>query len=195
MRTIYFDFDNTMVETNRRIIEILNKKYNLSKTEADLTDLDYISIAPITKDEKVKILESDEFFSNLSFKDGFLAMLNKYCDKFHFVVIAKGTEESLKKKEKWVKNNVPFSVGFVKISESSLCKKNIYKKGCIQIASNIDLLNTNAEMKILYKSGNKFDWQTDYTNTDILVADTWSQIDDILSFYSLYDYTTLDIIN
>ena len=52
MTTIYVDFDNTMVESNQRIIELLNERYGLSKTEADLLDYGYQSIAPITEEEK-----------------------------------------------------------------------------------------------------------------------------------------------
>ena len=35
MNTIYIDFDNTIVESNKKIIELLNKEYGLSKTESD----------------------------------------------------------------------------------------------------------------------------------------------------------------
>ena len=68
MQKVYINFDNTVAEINRRVIEILNKNYNLSKTEDDLKDFEYMSIAPITTDEKITILESDDLFSNLTFK-------------------------------------------------------------------------------------------------------------------------------
>ena len=38
MNTIYLDFDNTIVESNKRIIDILNNKYKISKSEKDLND-------------------------------------------------------------------------------------------------------------------------------------------------------------
>ena len=58
MNTIYIDFDNTIVESNKKIIELLNKEYGLSKTESDLIDYNYNSIAPITRQEKVALLSS-----------------------------------------------------------------------------------------------------------------------------------------
>ena len=64
----------------------------------------------------------------------------------------------------------------------------------IQIDDCTDALDTNAEIKILYKDGHNFSWQSNYDNTNILVVNTWSQIDEILSFYSIYDYTTLEDI-
>ena len=47
MKTVYVDFDNTIVESNQRVIEILNERYGLSKTEDDLVDYGYKSIAQI----------------------------------------------------------------------------------------------------------------------------------------------------
>ena len=72
MKTVYVDFDNTIVESNQRVIEILNKRYGLSKTEDDMVDYGYKSIAPITEEEKLEIFASDDFFSNLRFKSDFL---------------------------------------------------------------------------------------------------------------------------
>ena len=47
--TIYLDFDNTIVESNKRIIDMLNKKYGTSKTEDDLFDYNYNSFYPISE--------------------------------------------------------------------------------------------------------------------------------------------------
>ena len=55
MNTIYLDFDNTIVESNKRVIDILNNRYNLSKTESDLNDYHFNSIYPITEKEKLAI--------------------------------------------------------------------------------------------------------------------------------------------
>ena len=38
MTTVYVDFDNTIVESNQKVIEILNDKYGLNKSEDDLED-------------------------------------------------------------------------------------------------------------------------------------------------------------
>ena len=194
MKTVYVDFDNTIVESNQRVIEILNERYGLSKTEDDLVDYGYKSIAPITEEEKLSIFSSDDFFSNLRFKSDFLKVLNKYSDKVKFIITTKGTEENLKKKKEWVKDNIPCDIGFVGMNNDSLSKKQVDMAGSIQIDDCTDALDTNAEIKILYKDGHNFSWQSNYDNTNILVVNTWSQIDEILSFYSIYDYTTLEDI-
>ena len=75
------------------------------KTEDNLIDYGYKSIAPITEEEKLSIFSSDDFFSNLRFKSDFLKVLNKYSGKVKFIITTKGTEENLKKKKEWVKDN------------------------------------------------------------------------------------------
>lgn len=191
MTTVYVDFDNTIVESNQKVIEILNDKYGLNKSEDDLEDYGYISIAPITEEEKLGIFESDEFFSNLKFKSDFLKVLNKYDGKVKFIITTKGTAENLKKKEQWVKENIPGNVSFVGITNNSLSKKQVDMTNGIQIDDCTAALDTNADIKILYKDNHDFNWQSNYNNTDILVVNTWLEIDDILSFYSSYDYKTL----
>lgn len=191
MTTVYVDFDNTIVESNQKVIEILNDKYGLNKSEDDLEDYGYTSIAPITEEEKLGIFESDEFFSNLKFKSDFLKVLNKYDGRVKFIITTKGTAENLKKKEQWVKENIPGNVSFVGITNNSLSKKQVDMINGIQIDDCTAALDTNADIKILYKDNHNFNWQSNYNNTDILVVNTWLEIDDILSFYSSYDYKTL----
>jgi len=190
--TVYVDFDNTIVESNQQVISILNRRYSLYKTEDDLNDYGFTSIAPITEEEKLSIFESDEFFSDLRFKSDFLKVLNKYNGTLKFVITTKGTDENLKKKQEWVKKNLPYDIGFIGIKNNSLSKKQVDMSNGVQIDDCTMALDTNAQIKILYKDGHNFDWQTNYDNTNILVVNTWNQIDDILSFYSKYDYKTLD---
>ena len=191
MTTVYVDFDNTIVESNQKVIEILNDKYGLNKSEDDLEDYVYTSIAPITEEEKLGIFESDEFFSNLKFKSDFLKVLNKYDSKVKFVITTKGTAENLKKKVLLIKENIPGNISFIGITNNSLSKRQVDMTNGIQIDDCTAALDTNADIKILYKDNHNFNWQSNYNNTDILVVNTWLEIDDILSFYSSYDYKTL----
>ena len=191
MITVYIDFDNTIVESNKRVIEILNKKYLLNKTEDDLNDYGYNSIAPITEKEKLEIFESDEFFKGLEFKEGFLEFFKRNKKNVSFVVATKGTSVNLEKKEKWLKKNLSKKIKFIGIDNKDFSKKQVNMAGGIQIDDFITSLDTNADLKILYKDNHSFEWQTNYINTDIVVVNTWKEIDDILTFYSDYDYKTL----
>lgn len=193
MVNIYVDFDNTIVESNKKIIDILNKKYNIQKTENDLIDYGYNSIIEISEEEKLGMFASDEFFSNLEFKDGFLDVYNKYKDIYNFIITTKGTETNLKKKKIWIESNISNDIEFIGIDNDSFSKKQVDMKDGLQIDDCTLALDTNAAIKILYKDGHNFIWQQGYENTEILVTNSWKEIDEILCFYNKYDYKTLEI--
>ena len=188
---VYIDFDNTIAESNQKIIDILNKMYNLEKTEEDLKDFGFKSIAPITNDEKMSLFESDEFFENLKLKDGVLNVIDKHRNNFNFIVTTIGSEKNLSKKREWLKEQIPFELDFVGIVNDRLSKKMICMKKGIQVDDCMFSLDTNARVKILYKSNNNFPWQKGYINKDVIVVNNWSEIDEILDFLKDYDYKTL----
>jgi len=189
--TVYLDFDSTIVESNKQVINILNKRYNIRKTEDDLVDYGYNSIFPISNKEKLDIFASDEFFVGLEFKKGFIEFFNKYRGVVNFIISTKGTPENLHKKEKWVKENISPEIGFIGIVNDGFSKSQIDMSGAIQVDDCTQALDTNATIKILYKDFRNYDWQREYENTSILVVNTWKEIEEIIEFYNTYDYKTL----
>lgn len=194
MCIIYLDFDNTIVESNKRVIEIINQRYKTNKTESDLHDYGYQSIYPISNEEKLDIYASDEFFQGLELKPKVLSTILKYMQKYKIVVTTKGTFQNLEKKRKWIIDNLPSGVGFIGINNDSLSKSSVDMKDGIQIDDVIDALDTNAKVKVLYKDGNNFPWHNTSHNSNVLVANSWLEIDELLDFCSKYDYHTLQKI-
>jgi len=191
MKTVYIDFDETIVQSNKRIIDILNGRYGVNKSEKDLKDYGYKSIAPISANEKFELFASDEFFDGLTFKDGFLDFYGKYKSIVNITIVTIGTKENLEKKEKWIRDNLDPEINCILIEGTSMNKKMVNMHKGIQIDDCTTCLDTNAEIKILYKSEFDYPWQRGYENSDVLIASTWGQIDEILGFYLKYDYKTL----
>ena len=54
MTTVYVDFDNTIVESNQKVIEILNDKYGLNKSEDDLEDYGYVRLSSVDASDKLR---------------------------------------------------------------------------------------------------------------------------------------------
>ena len=169
---------------------MINQKYDISKSESDLKDYDYNSIYPISLSEKNKMFESDEFYNNLEFKPGVVDVLKKYADSYNFVIFSKGTQDNLKKKKQWLENNLPYNFEFIGITADNETKFNLIDS--IQISDNSNYLNTNATLKILYKSFNNFPWQNSDTINEYMVVNSWNDIDSILNFYREYDCKTLE---
>lgn len=193
MTTIYLDFDNTMVETNKRVIEILNNRYGENKSEDDLKDYMYHSIHKISEQEKLSIFESDEFYANLCFKPHIIDIISKNYDKFNWVITTKGTKSNLEKKFKWLDKHWPFKMERIGIntSDSNLSKSSVDMSNGIQIDDIRAALDTKATVKILYKNYNNFPWQQVEPGDDVLVVNDWNDIDDILNFYAKIDINTL----
>lgn len=194
MKTIYLDFDNTMVESNKRIIEILNSKYHTSKTEEDIKDYQFNSIYPISEKEKLDMFESDEFYNGLEFKPQVLEVLNKYKDSYNFIIVSKGTPNNLVKKQNWIISHLPYNLKFIGLSGQTFKKDEIDMSDGIQIDDNFSCLKTNAALKILYKSFNQFPWQQPDTDDEYIAVNTWEEIDSILDFYGKYNCKTLEKI-
>ena len=191
MKTVFIDFDNTIAESNKKIIDILNLKYNISKTERDLQDYNFASIVPISILEKVQLFESDEFFTELELKEGFIDFYNKYKDVLDIVVVSIGSKANLNKKSEWLRANISNDIKFQGITSTDEGKSSINMQDGLQIDDCTSSLKTNALIKVLYKSGNNYDWQQDFTNTDIIVVNSWDEISEIIDFYLEYDYKTL----
>lgn len=192
MITIYLDFDNTIVESNKRVIEILNERYGGSKNEEDLTDYGFNSIHKISEEEKLSIFESDDFFTNLQFKPHIIDVITKNYNNFNWVITTKGTQTNLDKKFAWLDEHWPFNMSKIGITNDNLSKSQIDMSDGIQIDDVSAALDTKAAIKILYKDYNNFCWQQISPGDDILVVNSWEEIDKILEFYAKFDIKTLE---
>ena len=104
--TLYLDADDTILLSSEAVIKILNKKYNINppKTINNMKDWEYRSIHKnITIEEVEGIYESDEFFNRVEFDPLFLDFYNKNKNKVNIVIVTKGTELNVIKKEKYIK--------------------------------------------------------------------------------------------
>lgn len=192
MTTIYLDFDNTIVESNKKVIEILNKRYGENKSEEDLVDYGFNSIHKISEQEKLSIFESDDFFTDLQFKPHIIDIITKNYDKFNWVITTKGTKANLDKKFAWLDEHWPFDMQRIGITNDNLSKSKVDMSNGIQIDDVSAALDTKAAVKILYKDYNDFCWQQIKPGDDILVVNSWEEIDKILGFYAEFDVKTLE---
>lgn len=186
---IFLDFDNTIVESNKKIIECLNKRYGCNKTEADMVDYNFKAICPVPIDEIKEIFASDDFFEGLEFKPNAAQAIIEF---YPYITIAtKGTYENLNKKYKWISTYFP-DIKFIGLESDDVDKRAIDMEGGIHIDDNYEsLMSSNAEIKILFKSGNNYDWQQTNPGDEVYIVNTWEEIIDILRFFKEYTYKNL----
>lgn len=174
---IFCDFDDTLFQSSKRVIDIINRKYGLNKTVNDLADWGYRSIhKQMTGDEVNDIYEMQELFDGLEPMDDALEVLRPH----EVIVCTKGTPKNIEKKTRFVFKLIP---GIREVCIANEGKEKYNMAGCVQIDDRYDNLEkTNAAVKILFKNFNDFTWQKCPPHSDVYVVNTWKEIEDILNF-------------
>lgn len=193
MVTLYVDADDTILDSSKAVIEILNEKYNLSpaKTILDLEDWNYHSICDeVTAAEVTEIYNSKDFFDRVKIKKGFENFLRKHKNKFSLKIVTKGTSENLRRKEEYFAKYIPeaevIGVGFSTDTLSDFGKGHIDMTGGIQIDDRTDSLNTNAPIKILITHGMQLPWNQylgEYDKESVYILENWDLIEESLLFF------------
>ena len=193
MVTLYVDADDTILDSSKAVIEILNEKYNLSpaKTILDLEDWNYHSICDeVTPAEVTEIYNSKDFFDRVKIKKGFENFWRKYKNKFSLKIVTKGTSENLRRKEEYFAKYLPeaevIGVGFNTNTLSDFGKGHIDMTGGIQIDDRTDSLNTNAPIKILITHGMQLPWNQylgEYDKESVYILENWDLIEESLLFF------------
>ena len=193
MVTLYVDADDTILDSSKAVIEILNEKYNLSpaKTILDLEDWNYHSICDeVTTAEVTEIYNSKDFFDRVKIKKGFENFCRKHKDKFSLKIVTKGTFENLRRKEEYFSKYLPeaevVGIGFNTDTLSDFGKGHIDMAGGIQIDDRTDSLNTNAPIKILITHGMQLPWNQylgEYDKESVYILENWDLIEESLLFF------------
>lgn len=183
---VFLDCDDTIINSSKCIIDLLNKKNSSNKTIDDLFDFYYRSIDhAISPDDVIKLFESDDFWNSVQYNTGFLKYKEFIDSNFDVEIVSCGTELNLEKKKEFLKG-VGYKFRGVFIDDTTnLCKSCINMQGGIQIDDNIrSIENTNAAIKILLKNGHDFSWNNPKPNIDNLyVVQDWEEIYHILEFF------------
>lgn len=185
---LFIDIDDTILESSKAVIEILNKKYGLNKKYEDLHDWEYRSIYhQLTKEEVIQIYNSDEFFEIVKIDEAFKKFYEKHKNDFVFKFVSKGTKKNLAKKAKFIKENLCGS-NFIPCKfnehENNFDKSDIDMSGGIQIDDRFDCMEkTGANVKILLTHGREFTWNRETRPLDNLyIVKNWDEISQILEF-------------
>ena len=183
---VFLDCDDTIIDSSKCIINLLNKKNGTNKTIKDLKDFHYLSIdKTLTNNDVIELFESDDFWNTVHYSQEFLRY-NRFLDNnFEVEIVSCGTRLNLEKKEKYLKDLGYKFTGVLIDNDMNLCKRHINMQGGIQIDDNIQSIeNTNAAIKILFQGSNNFPWNRVKPNVDNLyVAQTWEEVYQILEFF------------
>lgn len=183
---IYCDFDNVFINSDKRVVEIINQKYGLKKTVNDIYDWGYRSILPsLTKQDVEDIYNLPEFYQKEYIFDNAIDFLKNR--KFTFCTI--GQEPNIKHKMNLAKDVFGRECSFLCSDDFDFDKSSWDMSGGIQIDDCVkNLLNTNAKYKILFKNFNHHTWQNVPANTEIYVVNTWKEVKNIINCLEVFPF-------
>lgn len=188
---LFIDADDTILESSKTVINILNKRFNISppKTYDDIRDWGYRSIYHWCTNEIInEIYDSEEFFEQVKIHQDLMKFYNMYRNDFEWYIVTKGHYENIKKKKEYFSKYLPLAtvIGcqFKSLESEEYDKSHIDMDYGIQIDDRTDCLTgTNANIKILFKNNKDFYWnQTNKTKETFYKANTWKEIAEILEF-------------
>lgn len=191
---IYVDCDDTILNSSKTVIRILNQRYGANKTMSDLNDWSYQSIVPgVTQNEILGIYESDEFWKDVQLNTEFLKVFHTLKDKFCWKILSRGTKKNLEQKKLFVDKylHIPFIGLPITSSKQSCATKEFDMVGCIQIDDHMGCLQgSSASVKLLLQNGRLQSWNQPEPNEDNLyTALSWDEIETMLEFFSKFPHT------
>ena len=188
---LFLDADDTILESSRAFIDIVNKRYAIKPPNQlkNVRDWGYRSLFPsMTNEEIVEIYDSAEFFDTVKINSDFENFYLKHEYDFEWNIVTKGHESNIKHKEKYFKSRLPqatvIGCRFDSIEKQNFDKSHIDMNYGIQIDDRTDrLMGTNANIKILFKNNQEFDWNRAYDiNEPIYIMNDWKEIIETLEF-------------
>lgn len=177
---IYCDFDNTFIDSDRIVVNIINNLYGVDKSVKDIKDWGYRSIYPGITDKQVEdIYNTPGLYQREYIFDNALEFLSNK----DFIFCTIGQKPNIEEKIKFSKEVFGFEPEILH-SNSPTYDKSLWDMSYgIQIDDNIkNLINTNAKYKILFKNFNNYSWQIIPPNAEIYTANTWDDIAKIIEY-------------
>lgn len=174
---------------------------------------------PLTKDFLIYMIETSDFWNKVKFKTGVVSLLSSIENKYHIYLITKGTEENIRQKKKWFKENSCFktidykflstpeheSKEDVIMREMACFITNTISQGVkpsivfnslqvIQVDDNYSNLSNTCNLHILLKEQETDYNQVEDVREDLYIVNNLDEIEQTLEFYSTYYFDNLEKI-
>lgn len=199
-KPLYLDVDDVILNTRDLVAQMLHER----KCREDSTYQARFGEKPfkperswgfqttyrgLKKSEILDMLDSDEFWNRVTFKQDMIALLNKpeIRENYNYVFVTKGTETNIAKKFEKMKEKFNFDIcSFYAIDEDE-SKSVVDMSTGIMIDDNYDFLKeTNAKIRLLYRESIGTDangyWRLKDNLENLYVCEFIDEIEDILKF-------------
>lgn len=160
---IYLDYDCTMVNSIKAVLNQLNERYNTAYIASDCTTWNFNNLFPtLTECELLEIFDSERFFEEVEFYEGMWEFINRNHDKI--TIVTCGLAMNLYRKEQWIRKFFP-NIKFIGIDSVVMDKSSVKMgKNSIHIDDNQEnLRSTDAEYKVMFVNVEDASWNDKWT--------------------------------
>lgn len=155
---IYLDYDCTMVDSIKAVLNQLNERYNTAYVTSDCATWNFNNLFPdLTECELLEIFDSERFFEEVEFYEGMWEFINRNHDKI--TIVTCGLAMNLYRKEQWIRKFFP-NIKFIGIDSVIMDKSSVKMgKNSMHIDDNQDnLRSTDAEYKVMFVNVEDANW-------------------------------------
>ena len=175
---LFIDFDDTIVNSSKIVVNILNKRYDKHFTYHDSKKWDYSDLYPaVNPIDIVEIFDSEDFFKQA--KNNFFPYTKNFIrNNLNFrniTVVSCGMATNLYLKEKFLHEVFGDDIKFIGIESSEMGKQSVDMKYGILIDDHeTNLITSNANIKILFANdGEKECNCTLYNDPNQYIMEKW----------------------
>lgn len=168
IKNIYVDFDNTLVNSTKRICDLYNEDFQyypkyrkVNWWEIETYQFKELNCAAI--EYLLEYFGQPRFFRDLEIMDNAYEILTRLINMGYTInIVSMGTTQNLKLKEKWIYENLPYKVKFIPIDFRCFNdKSHINMSDGILIDDEMRYLNSsNAKTKICF--GDIYEWNKEW---------------------------------
>ena len=167
MASIYVDFDNTLVNSIKTVVDIYNDEFRGTKR---FKPVDWTTVNSYSFKELKRIFpnwikntfESEDFFQRCKLDYNAKEVLKTLKQEFEIYVCTLGTGKNLKLKKQYVQKELPFIEGFIGLNTIDNSDKSSVDMSNGFLIDDLDtnLQSSNAKFKICF--GDKYSWNSDF---------------------------------
>ena len=189
---LYIDVDNTIYNSARVVVEMLNERYGCNINYEDIKGYDFKDKFPMLKENEVMNLFDDPTFYGREYRDipmafAYMLLFTTYKNcKISFVTI--GTPINLVNKRRWIdeifnKLDIDYNEFYGNYNDDN-DKRFVDMSGGIFIDDNVECLRkSNASIKILLKNNSDNRWNKVEPNDELYIANDWDDVYEIIKFF------------
>ena len=181
IKKIMIDFDCTIVDTIKAIVDNYNEDFQYYKDFHhinwwEINTWDFQECTCSTPEYINTYFNQPRFFERLEYMDWAEKILDKLKDEYEITIVSSGYSPNLKAKEIWINEHLPFCK-FIGINlKQYKDKSHVDMRDSIFIDDSVhNLITSNADVKICF--GDVYPWNEDWNG---IRCANWHEVDNYL---------------